>query len=172
MPQHLQQQISAIQNKIVCSMVPDSIRSQQKLNISQLYKHCNILSINDLYTYRFILRYYFESEYKTVVNHPANTRLRLLNNFEIPSYKNKHGKRMLSFSIPNTFNNLPVSLRNLKNFNELKRLLKLWLHLGLNSMWVCNTIAHLIKSLLFTIDSDIFLLYFVYMLPIWLYGHV
>lgn len=80
---HHSQQISMKHDKIVSSLVPNNIRAQYKHHIFQLYKRCIILNITDIYklTYRYILKYYFESEYQIVTDHTANAHLKLLHNW-------------------------------------------------------------------------------------------
>lgn len=118
------EKILSIQNKIITCIASKRLRH---IDVSQYYRDINILPISDLYVYRLILKYYFQPEFKIIEDHKVNTRLRLLNNYKIPSFNNKHGKRMLQYNIPEIFNSLPIDLRTFTKYSTLKKYVKEWL---------------------------------------------
>jgi hypothetical protein len=110
--------ITVIQNKIIRTLAP---KFDSK---SQSYQHCKLLPFQELFLYRFILKYYYCDDHKIINQHNVNTRQQLKVNYVVPTYINKYGKRQLSVSIPSIFNNIPEHVRNIGSFSLLKEILK------------------------------------------------
>jgi hypothetical protein len=125
--EYLVDKIMSIQTNIIKIISPQAMRKTIP-DIEVLFQKFNILPIRKLFEYRIILKYYFVNEYKILKSECLmKARLRNKEPFIVPNYVNKHGKRLLEYTIPLLFNQLPPKLQNIKTYSILKILLKEWI---------------------------------------------
>ena len=121
------QSIFSIQCKMLKTLASPSLKKHSSCDHVDLFKYCKLLPIQQMYKYRLILKFYYDSNYRIINAHPLSTRLRLLNNYKIPKYINKHGKRALKYVVPSTLNSLPKELRKISKYKILKHEIKNWI---------------------------------------------
>jgi hypothetical protein len=119
--------ITSIQNKIIKTIVPKNIKEELNSNLPNLSQFCQVLPVSDLYIYRFLLKFYFANNLKNLTIYPAFTRLSLMQLYDVPTWKNKHGKRCILYLLPLIYNSLPANLKDLQQMCQVKKEIKMWL---------------------------------------------
>lgn len=118
--------LKTIQNRIIKNLIPLH-KAPYDMTITERYNFCNLLPIQKLFLFRFILKYYFCEKYKDTNTHLKNTRLQQNPPYKIPTTINKYGQRQHIIQIPLIFNSIPRELRHFKKYIEIKRNIKTWL---------------------------------------------
>jgi hypothetical protein len=118
--------VSAIQNKIIKIITPDH-KKHCLDSISNYFIFSQILPVELLYLYRFILKYYFSNAHKNKYIHGKNTRQQLMTRYIVPLVCNKHGQRHPSWQIPTVFNDVPQEVLSLDKFTNIKNAIRNWL---------------------------------------------
>lgn len=119
--------ILSLQNNMIKSIAPLDVKLKYVNNITALYQHSKVLPVHNLFLYKFIVKFYFSKQYKTLYTKPLTTRSSNKIIYNTPTFNNKHGKRQLSYAIPSIFNKIPDNILNLNNINSVKREIKSWL---------------------------------------------
>jgi hypothetical protein len=123
--------IESLQSKIIKTITPHHVKSTLDYDLTKMYQRSNFLPINHLFIYKFILKFYFHTQFKVKIDHNINTRLSE-HNFKIPEFKNKYGKRRLEYSVPSIFNGIPNSLKSFDKYSYVKKEIKSWLIRNIN----------------------------------------
>jgi Reverse transcriptase (RNA-dependent DNA polymerase) len=126
--------IVSIQNRIITIITPDYVRQKLHYNVAQYYNYCNFLPVTELFTYNLLIKHYYDTQFKTHEDHSANTRLRLLKNYKLPTFQNKNGKRVLQYLVPKTFNSIPSNIRTLDKYTTAKKCIKNWLFSNISNI--------------------------------------
>jgi Reverse transcriptase (RNA-dependent DNA polymerase) len=123
---HLQK-IFLLQKKIIKNIVPCHIKHKLNFDTNLFFNALQILNIFDIYRYKIIIKYYYSTDYKLLYDHEIATRAQDEELYRVPRYKNKYGKRLLNNIVPTEFNKLPVHLKKLLKYSEIKYQIKNWL---------------------------------------------
>jgi hypothetical protein len=119
--------IKSIQDRMIKTICPYPMNKTTNNNLKQLYIFSNILPINKLFQIRYILKCYFNDQYKKLDTHLCNTRSQLHPLFKIPLPINKYGNRQLNKIVFSIFNSIPHNLQQLKSYSEIKTNVKQWI---------------------------------------------
>ena len=118
--------IATTQNRILKLVSPRKNENNQ--NVNYIYQKLQLLPIQKLYKYRFYLKYFFDDKFKVLKSETTTkARLRNVQPYIVPTFLNKNGKRLLSYTVPHFFNQLPSEIRNLDKFKQIKLKTKYWL---------------------------------------------
>ena len=123
---HLQK-IFMLQKKIIKNIVPCHLKHKLQFDTNLFFKELQILNIFDIYRYKIIIKYYYSTDHKFLYEHDKATRARAAELYRVPLYKNKYGKRLLKNIVPTEFNKIPVHLKKLRKYSEIKCKIKNWL---------------------------------------------
>lgn len=102
----------------------NNVNHQQPNQNIDLYSKLKILNITGIYKTTLINEFYNNQHYLKHIEHHQNTRMRAQGRYQVPSYKNDYGKYSLAVTLPSTFNQLPITLLNLKNKSSRNKLIK------------------------------------------------
>ncbi|KAL1446982.1 hypothetical protein WDU94_015660, partial [Cyamophila willieti] len=107
--------IRTIHKKIIKATIYPNTSKEKRKEIMKKYK---ILNFINLHKYILTTQYYYEEEYRNIKNTPYENRR---HNYIIPKIKNNYGKTMKKYQIPSLLNELPENLREIQNYNIMKR---------------------------------------------------
>ena len=88
------------------------------------YRRIGILRLSELFTFRVLMRNYFNASYRREKNREYDVRHE--RRFLVNRCFNKYGDRTRENLIPRLLNDLPVELRNLERYSMLKDKLRQW----------------------------------------------
>lgn len=99
----------------------------KKLRNSNLYESLNVLSLDELFMYHFVLANYFT--HKEEVGSCSQISLRPRNTLQLktPDFNNKHGQRTQEFMIPSIFSKIPKQFLSATTYKSAKTMIKAWL---------------------------------------------
>lgn len=109
------------------------IHGKVEIRKPNLFKFYEVLPIEKLFFFVFILTYFFKQRYKTAIPQLRDRReAGAYKTYLEPRYTNNFGKKELRCSVPRYFNELPSRILELTTYNEAKRTLREWLFSNMN----------------------------------------
>ena len=92
-----------------------------------LFTELDRLPVSKLFTYITIINNFFKTEYKDEVEHDTHTRQITNHIYRVPKINNDYGRQTLQYIIPSTFNTLPLNIRTLTKYKQIKTAVKTFL---------------------------------------------
>ena len=108
----------SIQNKIIDILVPNTTNLIQR---KDKFKNLEVLPLNSLFTYRMILKYYYNKKLLIPISNVRENRPRECVQYQIPKSFNKYGERTIEAKVPWIFSKLPIKYQNINNISKAKK---------------------------------------------------
>jgi len=117
--EYLIERLQKVQNKMVKILFGNGIKHTE-----ELYKEYKILKVIELRDYIIITNNYFSKTFKVTKLDKIERLRRNTTTYEMPRWRNKHGRRIKAWYIPNLFNKIPPKMLQLTSAKEMKKIIK------------------------------------------------
>ena len=107
--------------KIIQILIPRKFYNQNVFEI------LDILTLEGLYLYHFIISHYFDTKLEIKTNFSDLLRPRNTKQFYVPDLNNKHGKRTKNFYFHQFFSKIPKEYLEEKTYNSAKNKIRTWI---------------------------------------------
>ena len=101
------EKIQKLQDKCVKTTVG---KNPSNLSLEQIYENLGILKVKSLLKYNVVKKYHFNGKFRMKIENSYLTRLQKTEQYHVPPWSNKYGKRTLDYVIPELYNSLPAKL--------------------------------------------------------------
>lgn len=116
--------IYKLQLKILKLIVSNGIREKFRHDDTGLFKHCKVLPVQVRFKYNLLKENYFNSKFHKKIEHPVFTRAIARGRLRTTQARNVYGHRTAQYLVPRFINELPPTLKNEINPDNIKLKLK------------------------------------------------